>query len=222
MSETPQDQPPSPGEPYAAGTDGPDSILPGGDETDTAADDRPSGWRTRAARFSAGGSEVDPAKRRRRRWFLGAVGAGAALIVAVLCAGGVAVVAAVSGFRDDADELQEERQVHNAACLELEGQLNRLVPPGATTATAARADAVRDENAALRIYIGQLPAGRAADGWRQLVDARTAYAEALGGDAPAFYAAPRDAEGRAVSDELVRLSPSGCAGPIRRLQAPDL
>jgi hypothetical protein len=39
---------------------------------------------------------------------------------------------------------------------------------------------------------------------------------------PAFFVAPRTADGRAVTDELADRSPAACAGPIRRLAAPDL
>jgi hypothetical protein len=39
---------------------------------------------------------------------------------------------------------------------------------------------------------------------------------------PAFYVAPRTADGRAVTDDLVDRSPAPCAGALRRLAAPDL
>ncbi len=196
--------------------------------TSAAAGDRGAGpgRRSRAARFSFGGPEEDPRKRHRRRWFVGAIIAGAALVVVALCAGGLAVLGAVSGFNEDADEAREERQLRDASCLELEQRLNRLTPPGATASPQARATAVRDENAALRLYLAQVRDGKAVDGWRQLLDARTSYAEALDAQAaaktPAFFVAPRSADGKAVAGELARLSPGSCAGPIRRLQAPDL
>ena len=181
--------------------------------------------RSRAGRFSLAGPEDDPQKRRRRRWFLGAVGAGAALIVLALCAGALAVIASVSDFREDADDVREDRAYRDSACLELEQRLNRLIPPGATGSPQDRARAVRNENVALRLHLGRLDAAHTVDGWRQLLDARTAYAEALdaqGPRTPAFYVAPRTGDGRAVTDELVRLSPDPCGGPIRRLQSPDL
>jgi hypothetical protein len=182
--------------------------------------------RSRAARLSAAGSKTDAHKRRRRRWLVGGISAGAALLVIALCAGGLALVSAVADVQDDAGEAHEARRLHDAACLELEQRLNRLVPPGATTSPQARAVAVRDENAAARIYVAQLRDARTSDGWRQLVDARTAYAEGLDTQAksrtPAFFVAPRTADGRAVTDEVVDRSPEACAGPIRRLAAPDL
>ena len=86
--------------------------------------------------------------------------------------------------------------------------------------------AIRDENSAVRIYITQIRDQRGQDGWRQLLDARTAYAEALDLQAksrtPAFYVPPRAPDGVAVTDELVDWSPEPCAGPIRRLAVPDL
>jgi hypothetical protein len=154
------------------------------------------------------------------------ISVGAALLVIAFCAGGLAVVSTVADLRDDAAEAHEDRSLRDAACLELEQRLNRLTPPGATTSPQARATAVRDENAAARIYVTQVRDRRAADGWRELVDARTAYAEGLDAQAksrtPAFFVTPRTGDGRAVADELARSSPEACAGPLRRLAAPDL
>jgi hypothetical protein len=86
--------------------------------------------------------------------------------------------------------------------------------------------AVRDENAAVRIYVDELTDRQAQDGWRQLLVARTAYAEALDVQAksktPAFYVPPRAADGAAVSDQLIGRSPESCAGAVRRLAVPDL
>lgn len=182
--------------------------------------------RSRAARLSPTGPEADARKRRRRRWLIGGIAAGAALLVIALCAGGLAVVSAVADVREDASDAREDRRLRDTACLELEQRLNRLAPPGAATSPQGRAVAVRDENAATRIYVGQLRDRRTSDGWRQLIDARTAYAEGLDTQArsrtPAFFVAPRTDAGPAVADELVELSPAACAGPIRRLAAPDL
>ncbi|AGL20886.1 hypothetical protein [Actinoplanes sp. N902-109] len=182
--------------------------------------------RSRSARFSFAevepGPESDAHQRHRRRWFLGAIAAGAALVALALCAGALAVVSTFTGGDHDGDADRADRQVQSAACLELEQRLNKLVPPGATADAKARATAVTNENAALRIYLGQDTDQRTADGWRRVLDARTAYAEALAKNGPAFYVAPRSTEGRAVTDDLTRLSPAACAGPIRRLQAPDL
>ncbi|MEV4704021.1 hypothetical protein [Actinoplanes sp. NPDC049316] len=182
--------------------------------------------RTRAARLSPAGPETDARKRRRRRWLVAGISVGAALLAVACCAGGLAVVSRVADLKDDAADARADRSLRDAACLEFEQRLNRLVPPGATPSPQARAAAVRDENAAARIYVTRVRDGSAADGWRQLVDARTAYAEALDAQAksrtPAFFVAPRTGDGRAVADELVRSSPPACAGPIRRLAAPDL
>ncbi|OJF14401.1 hypothetical protein [Couchioplanes caeruleus] len=182
--------------------------------------------RTRTARLAPAGPEDDPRRRRRRRWFIGGIAAGAALVVVALCAGGLAVVSAVADFRGDTGEARVERHVRDTACLELEQRLNRLVPPGATATPAARAVAVRDENAAVRLYVAQLQGERTEDMWRQLLDARTSFSEALDAQTksrtPAFFVAPRTGGGGAVADELVRLSPAACSGLIRRLAAPEL
>jgi hypothetical protein len=185
---------------------------------------------TRGATAAPGGStaltEKERRLRRRRRFFTGGIAVGAAIIVIVLCAGLLTVIAAVTGFRDRADAAREDRRLRDADCLELEQRLNRLVPPGATTTPQARAVAIRDENAAVRIYVTAARRQRDQDAWRQVLDARTAYAEALDLQAksrtPAFYVAPRTPDGGAVTDELVRWSPNACAGPIRRLAAPDV
>jgi hypothetical protein len=172
------------------------------------------------------GPEEDAGKRRRRRFFVAGIVVAAALVVVALCAGGLAVISAISGFRDDAADAREERRLHDAACITLETRLNRLTPPGATTSPQSRAVAIRDENAATRIYVGQLQDQRTGDGWRQLLDARTAFAEALDAQAksrtPAFYVAPASRDGVAVTDQLAQWSPASCAGSIRRLAAPDL
>ncbi len=143
-----------------------------------------------------------------------------------LCAGTFAVVSSIDGFQDRNDEARETRRLRDGECLGLEQRLNRLVPPGATTTPQARAVAIRDENSAVRIYVSQLRGPGDQYGWRQLLDARTAYAEALDLQAksrtPAFYVPPRDQNGAAVTDELVDWSPQPCAGAIRRLAVPDL
>ena len=175
---------------------------------------------------TSAGPEPDLKARRRRRLFIGGIVAGAALIVIALCAGGLAVIATVSGFRDGAADAREDRQLRDSACLGLETRLNRLTPPGATLTPQARAVAVRDENAAARIYITQVGGERTADNWRQLIDARAAFADALDAQAktrtPAFFVAPAAGDGRAVTDQLARQSPAACAGAIRRLAAPEL
>ncbi len=174
------------------------------------------------------GAAADPeaVKRRRRRLLVAGIALAAAVVVVALCAGGLAVIRALAGFRDDASEAREERRLRDSACLELEGRLNRLTPPGATTTPQARAVAVRDENAATRIYVGRLDDQRVSDGWRELLDARTSFAEALDTQArsrtPAFFVAPAPRDGVALADQLARWSTAACAGPIRRLAAPDL
>jgi hypothetical protein len=66
---------------------------------------------------------------------------------------------------------------------------------------------------------------REQDAWRQLLDARTVFADALDRQAksrtPAFYVAPRTDDGLAVTDQLIQWSPAPCAGPVRRLAAPE-
>src|SRR6185295_6933031 len=105
----------------------------------------------------------------------------------------------------------EDRQVRvEQACLELETRLNRLIPPGAVGGDPGRrAAAIRDENAAVRPFLAEL---ESADGgwsdrryehrrewvaaWRLMVDARTAFADALDRQVtagePAFFTAPRE------------------------------
>jgi hypothetical protein len=65
-----------------------------------------------------------------------------------------------------------------------------------------------------------------ASGWRQLVEARTAYADALERQAstgePAFFLAPRDTRDDAVVEALQRRGPDSCAAAVRRLGHPDL
>jgi hypothetical protein len=169
---------------------------------------------------------LDERQRRRRRWLVAGISLGAAIIAVALCAGALSVVSSIGGARDRAAEAREARRQRDLGCLELEKRLNRLTPPGAATGPAARATAVRDENTAVRIYVGELVDQPSQDAWRQLLDARTVYADALDRQAksrtPAFYVAPRAADGRAVADQLMDLSPASCAGPIRRLAAPDL
>ena len=179
-------------------------------------------------RTGAAEAETPEASRQRRRRRLTVIGisAGAAIVVIALCVGMLGVFSAVRGMRSDAADVRESRRLREADCVELETRLNRLTPPGATTTPAARATAIQDENAAVRIYLTRAHNQRDADAWRQLVDARTAYAESLQQQAktrtPAFFVAPRTGDGRAVADQLARWSAAPCAGAIRRLAAPDL
>ncbi|WP_378968914.1 hypothetical protein [Paractinoplanes rhizophilus] len=168
----------------------------------------------------------DERQRRRRRWFIAGISVAGAVILLAICAGAFSVISAIDGVRDRAAAAREERVVREFDCLDLERRLNRLIPPGATAGPAARATAIRDENSAVRIYVDQLDSQRDEDAWRQLLDARTIYADALDRQAksrtPAFYVAPRTTDDLAVADELMRWSPAPCAGPIRRLAAPEL
>ncbi|XVV11962.1 hypothetical protein ACQP2X_45295 [Actinoplanes sp. CA-131856] len=165
-------------------------------------------------------------QRRRRQWFVAGISLGAAIVVIAICVGALAVVDAVDGVRDQASDAREVRQSRDDRCLDLERRLNKLVPPGATAGPTARATAVRNENAAVRIFVGEVPSAEDQDDWRQLLDARAVFADALDRQsktsAPAFYVAPRNADGEPVADDLVESSPAGCAGSIRRLAAPDL
>ena len=149
-----------------------------------------------------------------------AAGAGAA------AGSGLGGTAAGSGLGHRAADASAAQRLREGDCLELERRLDRLVPPGATAGPAARAVAIRDENAAVRIYLDQLNVQHDEDAWRQLLDARTVYADALDRQAksrtPAFYVAPRTTAGLAVTAELEQWSPAECAGPIHRLAAPEL
>lgn len=230
VSDRPRDQEPgAPGaEPLVDPADAPVTGPPGG-ANPAGATTAPGGSGpvgASAARNSAAPGEQSIRQRRRRRLFVAGIAAGAALVVVALCAGTLSVISAVDGFQDRADDARETRQLRDADCLSLEQRLNRLTPPGAAATPAARAGAIRDENAAVRIYVDDLRDRRDQDGWRQLLDARTAYAEALDlqtkSKRPAFYVPPRAPDGVAVSDQLIGRSPEPCAGPVRRLAVPDL
>jgi hypothetical protein len=174
------------------------------------------------------------ADRRRRR--LIAIGGGifAALVIAV-CGGGIAIISAIDGLADRAEENERSVTRTDAACVELERRLNRLVPPGAAGDPRDRAVAVRNENAAVRPFlteIGQLPGDRRehrqdwVDAWGQLVEARSAYAGALDrqatGGEPAFFVPPQGQRGKPVVERLIDAGPDSCDGSVRRLAAPDL
>ena len=154
------------------------------------------------------------------------ISVGAAIIVIALCAGALSVFNAVDDSGDRAADARDARRLRDQSCLDLERRLNKLAPPGAAAGPGGRATAIRNENAAVRIYVQELRDQGAQDGWRQLLDARAVYADALDrqskAGAPAFYVAPRTDDGDAVTDELGDDSPAACAGPIRRLAAPDL
>jgi len=219
-----------PDRPGSGDADGPgsgDADGPGsgsGEAATTAA--KPSARRRLLSFGPLPADSGDPGQRRRRRWFRSGIAVAAAIVVIALCAGALSVVSTVNGVRDRAADAREARALRENDCLELEKRLNRLVPPGSTTGPAARATAIRDENAAVRIYVDQLDTQRDEDAWRQVLDARTVFADALDRQAksrtPAFFVAPRTDNGLAVADQLVQWSPAPCAGPIRRLAAPEL
>ncbi|WP_213006222.1 hypothetical protein [Paractinoplanes toevensis] len=169
---------------------------------------------------------MDERQRSRRRWFVAGISVAAAIVVVALCAGALSVISTVDGVRDRASDARDTRVLRETDCLDLEGRLNRLVPPGATGSPAARATAIRDENLAVRLYLDQLDNQRDEDAWRQLLDARTVFADALDRQdksrTPAFYVAPRTTDGLVVTDLLVQWSPAPCAGPVRRLAVPEL
>ncbi len=213
----------------ASASAGGDSSASGRNGPGTAAAGGPGGSRPAWQRLAGvGDASGAPAgrQRRRRQWFVAGISIGAALVVIALCAGALAVVDAVSDVKDSASEARETREIRDQSCLELERRLNRLNPPGAAPAPPARAVAIRDENAAVRIYVGEINEARAQDGWRQLLDARAVYADALDRQAkartPAFYVPPRNVDDEPLAGDLVDWSPAPCAGPIRRLAAPDL
>jgi hypothetical protein len=179
----------------------------------------------------------------RRRWWIGGAIAAAAVFILLVCGSMGALAAGFGRLAREADDTREGHARVDAACLELETRLNRLAPPGSTANPGQRAAAIRDENAAVRPFLSeieQLRIGRPDDDrddderrgrrgwdedWRQLVDARSAYADALDRQVtrgePAFFLAPQDRRGRPVLEEL-RHAPESCAAAIRRLAAPDL
>jgi hypothetical protein len=177
---------------------------------------------------------LSEAIRRRRRTL--AIGGGilAALVIAV-CAGGIAVISAIDGLADRAEENERGVARTDAACVELERRLNRLTPPGAADDPRDRATAVRNENAAVRPFLAeldQLPGDRREhrqdwlDAWSRLVEARSAYAGALDrqatGGEPAFFVPPQGQRGKPVVERLIDAGPASCDGSVRRLAAPDL
>ncbi len=186
------------------------------------------------------GTPVDPARRRRRLIIGGVIGA-AVLLVLLGCLATAAVVRSGARLAERADDNDRRSERLTESCLELETRLNRVIPPAATGGDPRRrADAVRDENAALRPLLTELDGmledrghrqdRRRADwasGWRQLVEARSTYADALDRQStagePAFFVAPRLARGGgAVVAALAERGPETCAGSIRRLGHPDL
>jgi len=171
----------------------------------------------------------------RRRWLIIPLVAAVAAVVA-LCAGAGAVVAGVGHLAIDARHLRQGQARVEAACLDLEERLNRLTPPGAISEPRQRAAAIRAENAAIApliIELAETGFPRRADrrgrgwpaAWKHLVEARSAYADALdrraAGGGPAFFHPPRTHAGALLFDGRHH-GPRSCAGVLRRLTKPDL
>jgi hypothetical protein len=186
-------------------------------------------------------AEESPAETRpnRRRWFIG-LGIGlAALLIIGTCAGVGAVFVAAGRFFDELGDTEAGARRADSACSELERRLNRVSPPGAAADPRGRAVAIRNENTAVRPFLNEMEdlsiewqVGTDGDRrdwigwWRQLVDARTAYADALdrqaAGGEPAFFVAPQARRGETVVDRMDWIAPDPCRGAIRRLAEPDL
>lgn len=184
---------------------------------------------------AAPASPMSPRPRPRSRWLMVAGAAVAAVLLLALCAGAGVVAMRLARAAREGAEPHGGWSRADGACVALEERLNRLAPPGAAPGPRERAVAIRNENTAIRPFLADLEQNRrdadsrqrpdrVAD-WRQLVDARSAYAEALDRQVrtgePAFFVAPRDNRGRLVADKLDR-GPSACAAAVRRLAKPDL
>lgn len=251
-SKLPEPDPTPDAEPIDASTRRTDAPA-GSAEASTGHADASAGTEasTRAAEASDTKPPARPTGRSRgwrwRRPWVWVVGGVAAVLVLLLLFGCVAAFAlARFGWEAADDERDDDRQQDRmaVACQELETRLNRLVPPGATGGDPlARAGAVRDENSAVRPLLAEVDAMAAqrerhrgdrenrrrvewADDLRQLLDARTGYADALQrqretGEA-AFFVIPRTERGEPVVTVLRRTGPDACAAPVRRLAQPDL
>lgn len=174
-------------------------------------------------------------KRRRSRWLIVVGAVVAAALLLALCAGAGAVAAGLARAARDGAEPRDGWPRAGGACVALEERLNRLAPPGAAAGPRERAVAIRNENAAIRPFLTDLEQNRRdadsrrhdelVDDWRRLIDARTAYADALDRQVrtgePAFFIAPRDHRARPVADTVER-APGACAAAVRRLAKPDL
>jgi hypothetical protein len=214
-----------------------DRTTPSSDET--TADPSPPADNPPPADPSA---PADPA-RRRRRLLIGAVAAAAAILIVLGCLAAGLVLRSTVRLADRVEDNEDRHERLTEACVELETRLNRVAPPGSTGGDPRRrADAIRDENAAVRPLLAELDEMTAdredrdfghdrrrddwAGAWRQLIEARTAYADALDRQStagePAFYVAPRESRGDSVVSELERHAPHTCDGSIRRLAGPDL
>jgi hypothetical protein len=153
-------------------------------------------------------------RRKRRRLLIGLFVAGVVGILIAACGAGVVGVARIADAAGSGGRIGE-------ACAALEVRLNRVAPPGSTAGPRERAVAIRNENAAVKPFLDELRRdddNRLVRRWTTLVDARTAYADALDrqvrSGAPAFFVAPD-------SDRLAARH-HDCAASVRRLSAPDL
>ncbi|MEV4537280.1 hypothetical protein AB0J82_26220 [Asanoa sp. NPDC049518] len=158
----------------------------------------------------------------------------AAVVVVVLgaCTGVSIGVARFVGAVDEAGAAGRDRVRVYDACRALEVRLNRVAPPGSATGPRQRAAAIRNENAALQPFLDELRRvaerdrdDRTVNMWTELVEARTAYANALdrqaSSGAPAFFVAPSGNRDRPVLERLEDRH-RDCAPSVRRLGAPDL
>lgn len=166
----------------------------------------------------------------RARWLLpSAIGLGVLLLVGALVAGfSVWRVSTAAAARSEAASRLDQ------ACSQLEQRLNRLVPPGATSSAADRAEAIRDEDAAVRILTAELDRlpkrarnYRSLPGdWQALITARERYAIDLDSGPrtgrPAFFVMVRTNDGTDRVDRIIRRSPDSCDASVRRLATPDL
>lgn len=178
-------------------------------------------------------------KKRRRLVVWGVAGAVVLVIFLGCMTAGLVVRSGLEWITDSGHDDRNGTRLQQS-CLDLEERLNRLTPPGATSGDPRRrADAIRDENAAVRPLLDELAAmdadskqnrdkdrERWAGGWQRLVAARGAYADGLdrraGGGEPAFFLDPLNRDGDPVVDELADDGPQTCSGPLRRLASPDL
>lgn len=103
-----------------------------------------------------------PARRRRRKFLVAGI-AGAALLVVLVCAAFGALATGFGRLVRESDRAQDARTQVASACLDLERRLNRLAPPGAAGGPRQRAAAIRGENAALQPFLAEIEAVR---GWR--------------------------------------------------------
>lgn len=236
---------PLPGYPRSTADQPDDEPLPG-DPVDAAGSTAPPGTDDADAAAGLGGSGAkDGDKRpggrnRRRRVIIWSIAGAVVLVVLAGCLTAGAVVSFGVGLADRANDNDRKWDRLEQSCLELETRLNRLTPPGATGGDPRqRARAINAENAAVRLLLDELAAMNAdrehgrdrhrdewADQWRQLVRARTEYADALrrqpSTEEPAFFVSPRSADGDPVVSAVRDDGPRECAGPVRRLSHPDL